>query len=352
MEKKLGLGTSDSYQLAKDIYQQGAHSKSFAEVTITGGASGTIPAGAKVVGKTSSGAEVRGKVLDEVASGATTLKIQYKTTDIQDSYVDCQVGALGADGNTNGCFAASGTVEIDGFEPITYTYTVPEDSNNGRTIAGFSTGAKAKMYECDNCPYVDYKKFFDYYGSFDYANQWVLAAFSGGKTSFQNGNADFGEFTFAGRTESIKKGTAYMNVWMYVIREMEDALDDCKSGCIDCNDDPVHAWDEVSDFNCISSLLFRVSLTKESHLSACKQRVWLSTPDLSNLLETVPTDISSIPSPINAAKTSEPAAKRAILLLETRKLTLISSTYSIRDRIILSMEDAQRQRTRRTVLPL
>merc|ERR1712193_138736 len=35
-----------------------------------------------------------------------------------------------------------------------------------------------------------------------------------------------------------------MNVWMYVIREFEDAIADCKAGCIDCNDDPVHAWDE------------------------------------------------------------------------------------------------------------
>ena len=45
-------------------------------------------------------------------------------------------------------------------------------------------------------------------------------------------------------TETAQKGTAYMIVWMYVLREFEDALDDCKSGCISCNDDPVHAWDE------------------------------------------------------------------------------------------------------------
>merc|ERR1719161_3121066 len=31
---------------------------------------------------------------------------------------------------------------------------------------------------------------------------------------------------------------------MYVVREFEDAIADCKAGCIDCNDDPVHAWDE------------------------------------------------------------------------------------------------------------
>ena len=35
-----------------------------------------------------------------------------------------------------------------------------------------------------------------------------------------------------------------MIIWMYVLREFEDALDDCQDGCINCNDDPVHAWDE------------------------------------------------------------------------------------------------------------
>jgi hypothetical protein len=87
-------------------------------------------------------------------------------------------------------------------------------------------------------------------GQFDYANQWVLAAFSGSSTSFSNGNANFGLYDFEGKTEAIKKGSAYMNVWMYVIREMEDALDDCQSDCTieNCNDDPVYAWDEAVAF--------------------------------------------------------------------------------------------------------
>jgi hypothetical protein len=36
-----------------------------------------------------------------------------------------------------------------------------------------------------------------------------------------------------------------MNVWMYAIREFEDALDDCQEGCTldNCNDNPVKAWD-------------------------------------------------------------------------------------------------------------
>jgi hypothetical protein len=51
-------------------------------------------------------------------------------------------------------------------------------------------------------------------------------------------------------TEIIVKGAAYMNVAMYVIRELEDAIDDCDAGCstADCNDDSVSALDEAVAF--------------------------------------------------------------------------------------------------------
>lgn len=41
-----------------------------------------------------------------------------------------------------------------------------------------------------------------------------------------------------------------MAIWMYVIREMEDAIDDCTADCTtgQCNDDQVHAWDEAVAF--------------------------------------------------------------------------------------------------------
>ena len=58
--------------------------------------------------------------------------------------------------------------------------------------------------------------------------------------------------SFLVKIEAIQKGTAYMSVWMYVIREMEDAIEDCKRGCsttnTNCNSDPVHAWDEAVAF--------------------------------------------------------------------------------------------------------
>merc|ERR1719197_392212 len=61
------------------------------------------------------------------------------------------------------------------------------------------------------------------------------------------------------RKEFIKKGTAYMNAWMYAIREFEDAIDDCTSGDLTSNalsSGPVHAWDEGVAFYAGSLMVF------------------------------------------------------------------------------------------------
>ena len=44
-------------------------------------------------------------------------------------------------------------------------------NKNGRTLKGFSTGARAKMWDgCPGCPYKTYSHFYEYYGDFDYAD--------------------------------------------------------------------------------------------------------------------------------------------------------------------------------------
>merc|ERR1712182_149128 len=84
------------------------------------------------------------------------------------------------------------------------------------------------------------QEFYDPYKAYftqgDYAHQRVMAALD--KAGICSACDDIA------RVEIAKKTSAYMNVWMYVIREFEDAIADCQAGCIDCNDDPVHAWDE------------------------------------------------------------------------------------------------------------
>ena len=103
MEEQLALATTDSYAQAQAIYEEGAHSKSFAEVTLTDTLPGAIEKGTGFVGTNANGDEVRGVAMEAAPTGATTLKVQYAVSDMQASYVNCQVGALGDDGNTEGC---------------------------------------------------------------------------------------------------------------------------------------------------------------------------------------------------------------------------------------------------------
>mmetsp|Transcript_19089 Transcript_19089/g.37919 ORF Transcript_19089/g.37919 Transcript_19089/m.37919 type:complete len:502 (+) Transcript_19089:223-1728(+) len=238
--------TGDGFQNAKEIYQEGGYSKSYAVIKLNSSLTSQVTKGTVITGRDTTNEMVNGKAYSTYEAGVSEIIVQYSTLATQGSYVNCQVGKL-TEPNTDGCFESSGDLSIGGVN-YGYTYDVSTDNDNGRTIQGFSESAEAKMHTCTNCPYAEYNKYYKYYGEFDYANQWVLAALDGTSTYFKNGNADFSKYDFEGREQAVKKGTAYMAVYMYVIRELEDAVDDCNNGCIDCNDDPVHAWDEAVAF--------------------------------------------------------------------------------------------------------
>ena len=147
---------------------------------------------------------------------------------------------------------------VPDFATAKHWYSVGGNSiksgSTNRTIKGFSTGAQGKMYDnCPGCPYKTYEAFYGYYGDFDYADRLVSAALDGADMAFASGRHgpnNFASLGPAARIEAAKKGSAYMNVWMYVIREFEDAIDDCTSCTGDnCNEfslngGSVHAWDE------------------------------------------------------------------------------------------------------------
>jgi hypothetical protein len=98
-------------------------------------------------------------------------------------------------------YAAQGRLIVTGFgSPLDYTYIILENNINGRTIKGFSVDARERMFLCDSCPYEDYQKFIDYYGEFNYADQWITAAGDGVSTEFDNGNADFRKYGQVGKT--------------------------------------------------------------------------------------------------------------------------------------------------------
>ena len=78
------------------------------------------------MGRSESNVEIAGKTGETYNTGTSKLKIYYETTDIQNNYVNCQVGGL-AEPNLEGCFKAEGTLNIGG---DTYTYVYDPKTEN------------------------------------------------------------------------------------------------------------------------------------------------------------------------------------------------------------------------------
>lgn len=204
IELQLSASTDQSFQVARDIYTKGGHSKSVAIVTLATPLTKSIGTATSVTGKNSDGSLVVGKVYDNYATGVSEIGVQYKTIDIQKFYVGCQVGGLSKP-NLSGCLTASGTLNVDGFDnDLAYSYDPKTENVNKRTIQDFSTRAEEQMYRCENCPYETYRKFRDYYGFFDYADKLINAAFDGSSTKFARGNLNFVRYGFDGRTGELE----------------------------------------------------------------------------------------------------------------------------------------------------
>lgn len=111
MEELLAKGTKQAKYQAMQVYMLGGFSKSLAEIHLNQQLNVNIPQNTEVFGKTTAGMQVRGTVQEEAKSGDDSLTIEYHAGPDQASYVNCQVGG-NPDPNKDGCFAASGEVEI------------------------------------------------------------------------------------------------------------------------------------------------------------------------------------------------------------------------------------------------
>merc|ERR1711990_1087900 len=135
-------------------------------------------------------------------------------------------------------------------------------SSSLRTIKGFAEGAADKS-SCSGgktpcikvATDVDYKdngfiSVMNAYwkkkglNEFTWGEQIIDAAFKGTPLV----DVDFSKVGWDFRKETIGKGIVYLNVFPYVIWEMQDAINDCKAGKLSANADSVHAWDEAVAF--------------------------------------------------------------------------------------------------------
>lgn len=85
-----------------------------------------------------------------------------------------------------------------------------------------------------------YEMYKAYYQSGTYADAFIVSAL--------RGTGDFEGATTVVRSESTVKGMQTLSIWMYVIREMFDAIDDCRASNSTRNDAGVLAIDEAWAF--------------------------------------------------------------------------------------------------------
>jgi len=128
-------------------------------------------------------------------------------------------------------------------------------NNSMRSIAGFSKGAETKesgnnadsdVAYRDNSYISVMNKYWESKGlnKYTWGYDIINATFSGSMI----GDIDMGAVGDDFRREVIQKGIVYLNIFPYVIWEMQDAINDCNNGDVQNNDNSVHAWDEAVAF--------------------------------------------------------------------------------------------------------
>jgi len=128
-------------------------------------------------------------------------------------------------------------------------------TNSMRNIAGFSKGAATKESGNNENTDVAYRDngyisvMNNYWESkglnkYTWGYEIINATFNG--DDFHD--IDMGAVGDDFRREVIQKGIVYLNIFPYVIWEMQDAINDCNTGDVNMNDASVHAWDEAVAF--------------------------------------------------------------------------------------------------------
>jgi len=119
MELELAKKTDTGLINAKAIYEKGGNSKSYAELELTELITVEIAEDLPVEGIAIDDNVVTGTVYKTAGTNQKIVKVQYDTSQNQDVYVRCRVGALDEGRLDQGCFKNSGTVKIGGKD---YTY--------------------------------------------------------------------------------------------------------------------------------------------------------------------------------------------------------------------------------------
>ena len=246
--KDLSEGNMD-FNAAYKIYSEGGYSESIAKLDLLGGLPFFLDEGTEVTGKGTGGEEVTGVALKSYDIGEKIVELLYT----QSGDGKCYVGGLNRP-ELLGCFAKQDEVKVkDQMEPLPYIYNVEIDNYNNRTLQKLSIEAKDEFTLPDGEFTEDFPffKFEEYYGTPDYADQILRAAFRGTKWESDKHVFDFSGWTEDDRAYFVEYGTDYMNVAQHILGRLEKVNLACQEVChsdVECNPAAQSYLDEAVAF--------------------------------------------------------------------------------------------------------
>lgn len=279
-----GENKEHSYRIATGVYAQGSFSWPYAELTVkeSAGLPVELKKGETVTGMAHDKSKIAGVVLENTKKGSKSVKVEYPTTGVK---VDqqCVVGGnfkasldkctnlLGIPLSFEGFFAVSlslslsalsgfaepGTLTLPGYEhPMLYHYNKTTDNKSFRSIRGFSKLAGEKMKPCGNnrCDYFrDFGHAQIYFGNTTYADEYIVAAFSGVKHDFKHMSVDFTNYDHVSRAGTL---LLVLALWLRLLTDMTIlfslSLHSCYSSCRCLH---VHIYDDSTGIESITLLL-------------------------------------------------------------------------------------------------
>lgn len=132
IQEQLAFYSDEGVEAARRVYQEGGHSKSYAEVKLSSATTADIAKDEAITGVDDAGAEVTGKAYADYPAGTDTIWVLYTVPDVQADNVKCKVGGL-PEPILDGCLAAEGSLTVGGVE-YAYTYDPETDNNNARVL--------------------------------------------------------------------------------------------------------------------------------------------------------------------------------------------------------------------------
>lgn len=240
----------EGMERAHNIYKFGGFSRSVCTLYLEEGLEEALEVGATVSGTSVNGQEITAVLEAHHKKGDKRLRMLYN----QD--VPCHVGGLPEERQeTHGCFESKGEVMYgeNNKYSAAYSYHVSTGNTNERTIHDMSVNAGRKFRHGGqgNQPfYHDFQKFVDYYGEPDFGDRMITAAMRAGRYSFPEGEFEFKDSSKKALQDFIELFASYLNVGLFIISELENALEKCADHCQhgDCHHAAIHALDAAVAF--------------------------------------------------------------------------------------------------------